>query len=70
MKNRIFTAIEFKGENLMSLAELWVKCRRCLYPFAIQVKLGKTMVDKKIRSEKLDELFGGKVIANVGKTDS
>ena len=70
MKNGIFSAIEFKRNDLVFPAQLDVESRGGLNPFVIQIKFHETVIDEQIGPQKFKELFGGQMIANRGKTDS
>jgi hypothetical protein len=70
LEKRIVTAVEFERENVMPFAEAAVKGRRGFHPFPLQIKFHKAMIDEKVGSDEINELFCGKMVADIGKSDT
>jgi hypothetical protein len=70
LKERVFTAIEFKGQDFMPSAKAAVEGRRSFHPFPFQVKLYETMVDEKIAANEINKLFGGKMVPDIRKPNA
>jgi hypothetical protein len=70
LEKRVLTAIEFKRRNVMSSTKTAVESRRGFHPFPLEIEFDKTVINKKIGSDKIDQLFRGEVIPNGSKADA
>jgi hypothetical protein len=52
---------------MMPFAKIDVESRRSFYPFPLQIKFYKTVINKKITPYEFNELFCGKMISDIGK---